>query len=135
MNRPVSILSSLPTQVWLLCLALLAPLVFPAAAQSRRETAPPLYRSDHWSPQFPQQGRQHQDEEALQAERERARKANEQRQLELKRDTENLLQLATELKQDVDKTNENILSLEVIRKAEQIEKLAKNVKQKMKSTY
>jgi hypothetical protein len=37
--------------------------------------------------------------------------------LELRRDTDKLLQLTSELKQYVDKTNQNILSLEVIRKA------------------
>ena len=61
-----------------------------------------------------------------------ARKVNLQRQEELKKDTEKLLELATELKQSVDKTDENTLSLEVIKKADQIEKLAKSVKDKMK---
>jgi len=35
----------------------------------------------------------------------------------------------------VDKTNESILSLEVIRKAEEIERLAKSVEEKMKGHY
>ena len=61
-----------------------------------------------------------------------ARKVNLQRQEELKKDTEKLLELATELKQSVDKTDENTLSLEVIKKADQIEKLAKSVKDKMR---
>jgi len=61
-----------------------------------------------------------------------ARKVNLQRQEELKKDTEKLLELATELKQSVDKADENTLSLEVIKKADQIEKLAKSVKEKMK---
>ncbi len=60
------------------------------------------------------------------------KKANQQRQAELKRDTEKLVKLSTELKQYVDKTNENILSLDVIKKADQIEKLAHNVKMKMR---
>jgi hypothetical protein len=55
-----------------------------------------------------------------------------QRQQEIKKDTDKLLELATELKQSVDKSNENTLSLDVIKKAEQIEKLAKSVKDKMK---
>jgi len=58
---------------------------------------------------------------------------NLQRQQQIKQDTDKLLELATELKAYVDKTNENIISLEVIRKAEEIERLAKNVKDKMKS--
>lgn len=61
-----------------------------------------------------------------------AKKANQERQAQLKRDTEHLLKMATELKQYVDKTNENTLSMEVIRKAEEIEKLAHSVKEKMK---
>jgi len=60
------------------------------------------------------------------------KKQNLQRQQELKKDTEKLLELATELKQSVDRSNENTLSVDVIRKAEQIEKLAKSVKDKMK---
>ena len=60
------------------------------------------------------------------------KKANQQRQAELKRDTERLVKLSTELKQYVDKTNENILSLDVIKKADEIEKLAHSVKAKMR---
>ena len=61
-----------------------------------------------------------------------AKKLNLKRQQDLKKDTDKLLELATQLKQYVDKTNENTLSLEVIRKAEEIEKLAHSVKEKMK---
>jgi hypothetical protein len=43
-----------------------------------------------------------------------------------------LLELATELKTEVDKTNKDTLSLGVIRKADEIEKLAHNAKEKMK---
>ncbi len=69
---------------------------------------------------------------ALEQRRELVKKQNEQRQQEIKKDTDKLLELATELKQYVDKTNEDIISLDVIKKAEQIEKLAKSVKDKMK---
>jgi len=68
----------------------------------------------------------------LQQKREITKKQNELRQQDIKKDTDQLLELATELKQCVDKTNENIISLDVIKKAEQIEKLAKSVKEKMK---
>lgn len=64
--------------------------------------------------------------------RELVKKQNEHRQQDIKQDTDKLLELATELKQYVDKSNENIISLDVIKKAEQIEKLAKSVKDKMK---
>jgi hypothetical protein len=51
----------------------------------------------------------------------------------LKKDTDQLLKLATELKESVDKANQNTLSVDVIKKTEQIEKLAKSVRDKMKS--
>lgn len=60
------------------------------------------------------------------------KKANEQRQAELKRDTERLLKLSTELKDFVDKSNENILSVDVIKKADEIERLAHSVKTRMR---
>jgi len=61
-----------------------------------------------------------------------AKRANQEREAQLKRDTERLYKLATELKDYVDKTNENTLSLNVIKKADEIEKLAHSVKEKMK---
>jgi hypothetical protein len=69
---------------------------------------------------------------AQRQQKEMQKQANIQRQEEIKKETEKLLELATELKQSVDKSNENTLSLDVIKKAEQIEKLAKSVKDKMK---
>lgn len=60
------------------------------------------------------------------------REANKKRQQDIRDDTDKLFQLATELKAAVDKSNENLLSLEVVRKADEVEKLAKKVKEKMK---
>ncbi len=60
--------------------------------------------------------------------------ANKKRQQDIRDDTDKLFQLATELKSAVDKTNENMLSLDVVRKAEEVEKLAKKVKEKMKES-
>ncbi|MGC2698460.1 MAG: hypothetical protein WA738_21945 [Candidatus Angelobacter sp.] len=60
------------------------------------------------------------------------KEANKKRQADIKNDTEKLFALATELKTAVDKTNENMLSLDVVRKADEVEKLAKKVKEKMK---
>jgi hypothetical protein len=64
--------------------------------------------------------------------RDLAKKANVERHAGLKADTDKLLKLAVELKDSVDKSNENVLSLEVIKKAEEIEKLAHSVRDKMK---
>ncbi len=65
-------------------------------------------------------------------EHERAKRMNKERFESLKRDTDKLLELATELKQNVDRANENTLSLDVVRKADEIDKLAKQVREKMK---
>ena len=64
--------------------------------------------------------------------RDLAKRANLERQAALKADTDKLLKLAGELKQYVDKSNENFLSVDVLKKAEEIEKLAHSVKDKMK---
>ena len=81
------------------------------------------------------QGQQPEQEDPTKAklERELAKKANQERQVALKRDTDKLLKLATELKDYVDKTNESVLSLDVVKKADEIEKLAHSVKEKMKA--
>lgn len=63
---------------------------------------------------------------------EMAKKAAKERVTALKHDTDKLLKLSVELKQSVDKSDENVLSLDVIKKAEEIEKLAHSVKEKMK---
>jgi hypothetical protein len=60
------------------------------------------------------------------------KKAAKDRVAALKNDTDKLLKLTTELKSYVDKSDENVLSVDVVKKAEQIEKLAKSVKDKMK---
>lgn len=59
---------------------------------------------------------------------------NDDRQKKLVADTEKLLALATELKADVDKTNKDTLSVDVVKKADEIEKLAHSVKEKMKGS-
>jgi len=82
------------------------------------------------SAQFEPPRRRSQQEQEM--EDRRQKEANKQRQEEIRKDTEKLFQLATELKDAVDKTNEYVLSLDVVKKAEEVEKLAKRVKEKMK---
>jgi hypothetical protein len=72
------------------------------------------------------------DEARARVTREMAKKANQERLAALKVDTDKLLKLTVELKSYVDKSNENVLSLDVIKRAEEIEKLAHSVKDKMK---
>jgi hypothetical protein len=58
-----------------------------------------------------------------------------ERQAQLRIDTAKLVALTAELKQQVDKTNANVLSLDVVKKAQEIQKLAKSVQDKMKYAY
>lgn len=107
-------------------------LAHPASGQTHEYSTPP------GAPQGPPQRvdpgmTAPQGEEARdRAVREMAKKANQERQAEIKSDTEKLVKLAGELKQYVDKSNENMLSLDVVKKAEEIEKLAKSVREKMR---
>jgi len=70
-----------------------------------------------------------------QIQKEMEKKANLQRQADLRRDAEKLLKLSTELKEYVDKSNENVLSVDVIKRADEIEKLAHSVKTKMRGDF
>jgi hypothetical protein len=72
------------------------------------------------------------DETQQRLARDMAKRANLERQALLRSDTEKLVKLTTELKDYVDKSNENVLSLDVLKKADEIEKLAHSVKEKMK---
>jgi hypothetical protein len=67
-------------------------------------------------------------------EQEQSKLRNTDRQRKLIEDTQKLLNLANELKADVDKSNKDMLSLDVIKKADEIEKLAHSVKEKMKGS-
>jgi hypothetical protein len=69
------------------------------------------------------------------ADRERAKKANEMLQMEIKRDTEKLVQLSAELNESIDKSSQGLLAADTFKKAEQIEKLARSVKSKLKQSY
>jgi len=59
---------------------------------------------------------------------------NADRKKQISEESAALLKLATELKAEVDKTTKDTLSIAVIRKADEIEKLAHSVKEKMKLT-
>jgi hypothetical protein len=61
-----------------------------------------------------------------------AKARNNDRQKQLVQDTNKLLSLAKQLKEEVDKSNSDTLSVDVVKKAGEIEKLAKSVKDRMK---
>ncbi len=57
---------------------------------------------------------------------------NEERQRKLVADTNQLLDLAMKLKDEVDKTDKYTLSLDVVKRTAEIEKLAKAIRERMK---
>lgn len=64
---------------------------------------------------------------------ERLKALNDSRHKRLEDDASKLLALSTELKSDVEKANKDELSLDVMRKAAEIEKLAHDVQSRMKN--
>jgi len=74
------------------------------------------------------------DINSQQAKKQSFETANAERKKQIADDSAKLLKLATDLKAEVDKTNKDTLSLTVIRKADEIEHLARSVKEKMKLT-
>ncbi len=67
--------------------------------------------------------------------RQQAIAANQQRQIEIKRDMEKMAELTQDLKGYLAKAGEGVMSVEAIKKAEQIEKLAHSIKSKMKQVF
>ncbi len=108
--------------IWILSICLL--FVISAHAQSRNPPTSPTVE--------PSRANGGADEAQQRLASDMAKKANLQRHAALKADTDKLLKLAVELKDSVDKSSENVLSLDVLKKAEEIEKLAHSVKDKMK---
>ena len=114
--------------IFLLCLAAFFALGWTSAAQSGTRQPPPSRPNNVDLNANPADG----DEARERLAHDMAKKANQQRLAALKVDTDKLLKLSVELKSYVDKSNENVLSLDVIKRAEEIEKLAHSVKDKMK---
>ena len=74
------------------------------------------------------------DINASQAKKPSFETANAERKKQMIEDSSRLLKAAADLKTELDKTDRDMLSLSVIRKAEEIEKLAHSLKEKMKLT-
>jgi hypothetical protein len=67
--------------------------------------------------------------------RKQAMAANLQRQAEMRRDGEKLAQLTQELNDYLQNKGQGVISVDALKKAEQIEKLAHSVKSKMKQSF
>jgi hypothetical protein len=122
-----------------MAVALAALLGWGVMARPQLQPPPPLSgntRQGPPSPFPPVQNGEPTDQDSQMTQRMRAKQAekrNEERQQELVQDTDRLFDLAKELKDQVGKTNQNILSVDVVKKADEIEKLAKSVSSKMKA--
>jgi hypothetical protein len=88
----------------------------PAVSQSQGMGAPPVTSGDD-------------------VQKRQALAANQQRQIEIRRDTEKMAELTQELKDYLAKSEHGTMSVDAIKKAEQIEKLAHSVKSKMKQSF
>lgn len=69
---------------------------------------------------------------AAHVEQEQKHQAAEQRQKKMVSDADQLVAMAQQLKTSVDKSNKDTLSLDVIREAERIEKLARQLRETMR---
>ena len=88
----------------------------PAVSQSQGMGSVPVYEGDT-------------------VQRQQAIAANEQRQVEIRRDTEKMATLTQELKDYLLSHDKGVISIDAVKKAEEIEKLAKSVKSKMKQSF
>ena len=104
-----------------------------SAQQSPCDQAPAPVSAENPTGFPPLNGASRPDPITVEQQHKQAESRNKERQSSLKKDTDQLLQLATELKQSVEKTNEHVLSLDVIKKTEAVEKLAKSIREKMRA--
>ena len=94
------------------------PMMMPGASQDR--------------PFDPNRKQEPPDAGRIRMQEEQAKRVNDERQKKLVSDTAKLYELAGELKEQVGKSDKNTLSVDVVKKAEEIERLARSVKEKMR---
>ncbi len=102
------------------------------SAQVKSTPLPDTNPPDSTNPTNPQEPPP--SKEMLDMERKQAERRVVERYDSLKKDTEKLLELANQLKQQVDKAGPQTLSLEVIKKTKEIEDLSKKIRDKMKTS-
>jgi hypothetical protein len=111
--------------------ALAAILLAPIAGQRMLQNSNP-----HLPPELNRipDGNQVNDINAGQLDNQSFETANAERKRRIDSDTTKLVKLAADLKVEINKAGNNTLSLDLIRKAEEIEKLARRVQETMKQT-
>lgn len=99
----------------------------PAAGQQDNTINPPTLPGSLPLPGQSKSGPSDDLRASIRARQERMREENAEKQL--KKNTDQLFLLARQLKVSVDKTNAQVLSVEVIEKTKEIEKLAKKIRE------
>jgi hypothetical protein len=126
---------AIPRPPGMLALLALILLVFPAsparpAADGTEAAAPPRLQAALADPAMAQQPTETPPPSGVGAQI----KAKQRREMlkadfeKMKRDAEEMASLAKAVQEELDKSNENVLSIEIVEKAEKIEKLAKRIK-------
>ncbi len=102
--------------------------------EARAQYAPPSAASSPPVNAHGMEGNHERDAPAVspQMQEQMADRRNSDRQRQLVADTEKLFSLAQQLRDEVAKSNKDQLSVPVVKKSEEIEKLAKAVKEKMR---
>ena len=127
----------------LVCLAVLASTPFTLGISQVQQNGglPGPERSSSGFPALPENANPHpdgvrilQDSMHAQDNKKKNEELNLLRQKQMNSDTAKLVELANELKAEMDKSSKDTLSMNVVRKAEQIEKLAHAVREKMKAS-
>lgn len=107
----------------------------PLALRAQQQTTVPTMRQPSGNTDasgFGNPGPNPHDPEQLRMMKEMSRDRNALRQKEIVADTDQLMDLVKQLKDAVDKSSKDQLSLSVVNTATEIEKLAKSVKEKMR---
>lgn len=110
--------------------AMLVVLILPMWAQEPRPGGPPFPQAAYTMPNLDLPDTSNRPRTPI--ERQAQIQMERDRQLALKRETDQLVEMASDLKQNMDRTSPSILSLDLIKKTEKIEKLAKSIREKMK---
>ena len=116
----------------LVCLIAIAALT--GAAQSGQQGAPEANRDSTLNSVPAAQPDANAQMQGQNAKQQSVESPDAERKKQIADDSAKLLKLATDLKAEVDKTTKDTLSITVIRKADEIEKLAHTVKEKTKFT-
>jgi len=122
---------------WLICAAVLFAAAWVCIAQDSHPASPQDNKSaaaSQSSAAASSDSSTQDPDPAKMTRQQKAAAANNERKKQITDESTQLLTMALALKAEVDKTTKDTLSIKVIRKADEIEKLAHNVKEKMKQS-